>query len=170
MTHIGLLSDTHGFVHPRAAEFFSICSEIWHAGDIGNIATADALNAIKPLRAVHGNIDDALVRRVYPELQVFHCEKMKVLMTHIGGYPGRYNAEARKRIETEKPGLFISGHSHILKVQYDQKFKLLHINPGAAGHSGWHRVITFVRFVIDGDQVRDLVVFEAERNTSRFEG
>jgi hypothetical protein len=130
------------------------------------MATADALNAIKPLRAVYGNIDDAVVRRVYPEFQIFNCENVKVVMTHIGGYPGRYNPEARKVIEAEKPGLFISGHSHILKVQYDHKFRLLHINPGAAGHSGWHKVITFLRFVIDGDQIRDLEVFEAERKSN----
>lgn len=163
MTRIGLLSDTHGFIHPKAAEFFSSCDEIWHAGDIGNIETADILRNLKPFRAVHGNIDDTVVRQSFPENQLFICEKVKVFMTHIGGYPGRYNPAAKKVIETEKPGLFISGHSHILKVHYDTRHQLLHINPGAAGHSGWHKVITFVRFVIDGIHIRDMEVFEAER-------
>lgn len=167
MTKIGLLSDTHGFVHPRAAEFFSSCDEIWHAGDIGNISVADTLNIVKPLKAVHGNIDDAVVRQAFPSFLVFNCEEVKVVMTHIGGYPGRYNPEAKKVIESERPKLFISGHSHILKVQYDQKYRLLHINPGAAGHSGWHRVITLVRFVIDNDQIKDLEIFEAERKNNQ---
>ena len=170
MRRIGLLSDTHGFVHPRTAEFFGSCDEIWHAGDIGNIATADKLNAIKPLRAVHGNIDDALVRQTYPAVLSFNCEDVKVLITHIGGYPGHYHAEAKRAIESQKPQLFISGHSHILKVQFDQKYNLLHINPGAAGQSGWHKVITFVRFTINGNQITDLEVFEAERKISPTAG
>lgn len=166
MTRIGLLSDTHGFIHPRTAEFFSACHEIWHAGDIGNMETADTLGRIKPLKAVSGNIDDIVVRSSFPAFRVFTCEQVKVLMTHIGGYPGRYAAEARKMIEAEKPLLFISGHSHILKVQYDQKYGLLHINPGASGNSGWHKVITMVRFVIDGNKVKNLEVFEALRKQS----
>jgi len=163
MKRIGLLSDTHGFIHPKTAEFFSACDEIWHAGDIGNIETADKLNSLKPLKAVHGNIDDHIVRMSYPASLIFECENVKVFMTHIGGYPGRYNPAARTIIESEKPALFICGHSHILKVLFDRKHSLLHINPGAAGNSGWQQVITFVRFVIDNGQIKDLEIFEAER-------
>lgn len=163
MTRIGLLSDTHGFVNPRILEFFSICDEIWHAGDIGNVETAGKLSLLKPLKAVYGNIDGNDLRISYPKNQVYYCEQVKVVMTHIGGYPGRYEKEARLLIESEKPGLFITGHSHILKVMYDKKYELLHINPGAAGNSGLHHLITCVRFVIDGKDIRDLEVFEKKR-------
>lgn len=163
MLQIGLLSDTHGFVNPRIVEFFSSCHEIWHAGDIGNMDTADTLALLKPFKAVYGNIDGTQVRTSYPRNLVFNCEEIKVLMTHIGGYPGRYEKETRLLIEKEKPGLFISGHSHILKVMYDKKHSLLHINPGAAGNSGFHHVITCVRFIIDGDEIRNLEVFEKQR-------
>lgn len=163
MLRIGLLSDTHGYINPRILDFFSTCDEIWHAGDIGNIETADKLAAFKPLKAVYGNIDGTELRKSYPKNQVFNCEGVKVLMTHIGGYPERYEKDASKLIETEKPGLFICGHSHILKVLYDKKHELLHINPGAAGNSGFHHVITSVRFVIEGKDIRDLEVFEKQR-------
>jgi len=163
MLRIGLLSDTHGSVNPRILEFFSSCNEIWHAGDIGNTETADKLAAFKPFKAVYGNIDGTELRVSYPKNQVFFCEGIKVLMTHIGGYPGHYEKEARQLIESEKPGLFITGHSHILKVMYDKKHKLLHINPGAAGNSGFHHMITCVRFVIEGKDIRNLEVFEKER-------
>ncbi len=163
MPRIGLLSDTHGSIHPRLFEFFANCDEIWHAGDIGNIETADKLAAFKPLKAVYGNIDGTEIRKSYPKYQLFVCDQVKVLMTHIGGYPGRYEKEARQLIEDEKPGIFISGHSHILKVIYDKKYELLHINPGAAGNSGMHHMITCVRFVIDGKDIRDLEVFEKQR-------
>ena len=163
MAHIGLLSDTHGFINPRIIDFFSGCDEIWHAGDIGNIETADTLSALKPLRAVYGNIDGAEIRMSYPKFQVFTCEGVKVMMTHIGGYPGRYEKEARQMIESEKPGLYITGHSHILKVMYDKKYSLLHMNPGAAGNSGFHHVITCLRFTITGKDIRDLEVFEKQR-------
>lgn len=163
MRRIGLLSDTHGFINPRIIEFFSICDEIWHAGDIGNLETADKLATVKPFRAVYGNIDGTELRVSYPENQVFVCEGIKVFMTHIGGYPGRYEKEARQLIESEKPGLFITGHSHILKVMFDKKHNLLHINPGAAGSSGFHHVITCLRFVIDGKDIKDLEVFEIQR-------
>ena len=135
MLRIGLLSDTHGFINPRILDFFSNCDEIWHAGDIGNTDTADKLGALKPLRAVYGNIDGTQLRMSYPKNQVFFSEQVKVLMTHIGGYPGRYEKEARQLIESEKPGMFVCGHSHILKVMYDKKHELLHFNPGAAGNS-----------------------------------
>jgi len=146
MPIIGLLSDTHGYLHPKVTEFFAGCDEIWHAGDIGNVETATD------------------IRVSYPRYQLFSSGELKVLITHIGGYPGRYEPDVRQLIDKEHPGLFISGHSHILKVIYDQKNQLLHINPGAAGNSGMHRVITFVRFVIEGKNIRDLEIFEAERN------
>jgi putative phosphoesterase len=163
MKRIGLISDTHTYLHPGLFKSFKECDEIWHAGDIGNIETADKLAAFKPLRAVYGNIDSHQVRIVYPEFQIFKCEDVKVLMTHIGGYPGKYQPAVRELIIKEKPDLFISGHSHILKVMYDKKYKLLHINPGAAGKSGLHKVITFVRFTIDGKQIKDLEIVEFER-------
>jgi putative phosphoesterase len=163
MHRIGLLSDTHGSINPRILDFFSDCNEIWHAGDIGNIETVEKLAAFKPLKAVYGNIDGTEIRISYPKNQLFMCEEINVLMTHIGGYPGRYEKEARQLIESEKPGMFICGHSHILKVMYDKKYELLHINPGAAGSSGFHHVITCVRFVIDGKEVRNLEVFEKQR-------
>lgn len=163
MRRIGLLSDTHSSVNDRILDFFANCDEIWHAGDIGTIETADKLASIKLLRAVYGNIDGTELRKSYPKNLVFNCEEVKVLITHIGGYPGRYEKEARQLIEFEKPGLFISGHSHILKVIYDKKHELLHINPGAAGNSGFHNVITCVRFIIAGKEIRDLEVFEKQR-------
>jgi putative phosphoesterase len=163
MPRIGLLSDTHSFINPRILDFFSTCDEIWHAGDIGNLETADKLASFKPLIAVYGNIDGIELRSSYPLNQVFMCEKVKVLITHIGGYPGRYEKEARQLIEIEKPGLFICGHSHILKVIYDKKYELLHMNPGSAGNSGFHHVVTCLRFVIDGKDIRDLEVFEKQR-------
>jgi putative phosphoesterase len=163
MLRIGLLSDTHSFVNPRILEFFAGCDEIWHAGDIGNRETADRFSSYKPFKAVYGNIDGADVRVSFPKNQIFICEGIKVLMTHIGGYPGRYEKDARQLIETEKPGIFISGHSHILKVIYDKKHELLHINPGAAGNSGFHNIITCVRFVVDGKDIRDMEVFEKQR-------
>ena len=163
MHRIGLLSDTHGSINPRILDFFSACDEIWHAGDIGNLDTADKLAAFKPFKAVYGNIDGIELRTSYPLSQVFMCEKVKVMITHIGGYPGRYEKDAKKLIEIEKPGLFICGHSHILKVIYDKKYELLHMNPGAAGNSGFHHVVTCLRFVIDGKDIRDLEVFEKQR-------
>ncbi len=149
MTKIGLLSDTHGYLNPKCYEFFKDCDEIWHAGDIGNIQVADALYKFKPLKAVFGNIDGQDVRAVYKEYLVFRVEQVKVLMMHIGGYPGHYSKTARELISREKPDLFVAGHSHILKVMYDQKMGCLHINPGAAGKYGIHRSVTMIRFVID---------------------
>ncbi|RLB63216.1 MAG: YfcE family phosphodiesterase [Deltaproteobacteria bacterium] len=163
MKRIGLISETHGFIHPRVSDFFRECDEIWHAGDIGNIATADQLSKLKPFKAVYGNIDGSQLRISFPEHELFYCEEVKVLMIHIGGYPGRYNPKARKLIEDNKPKLFISGHSHILKVMPDKKHKLLHINPGAAGNSGLHKSITMVRFVIDKQEIKDLEVLDIKR-------
>jgi len=163
MKKIGLLSDTHGFLDDKIMDFFDACDEIWHAGDIGSLAVADKLNSIKPLKAVYGNIDGQEVRIVYPKIQSFQCEQVHVLMIHIGGYPGKYEKEVRTIIQNTGVDLFISGHSHILKVMYDKKNELLHINPGAAGKSGLHKHQTAVRFVIDGNNIKDLEVFEKKR-------
>jgi len=164
MKKIGLLSDTHGFIHPKVSDFFMSCDEIWHAGDVGNIETADKLAEIKLFKAVYGNIDGGKLRQTFKEFEIFQCENVKVLMIHIGGYPGRYTTVARKLIAEHKPKLFISGHSHILKVIPDPKYNLLHINPGSAGKQGLHKMITMVRFVIDGSDIKDLEVFETKRS------
>jgi putative phosphoesterase len=163
MKRIGIISDTHGYIHPSIFDFFSNCDEIWHAGDIGNYETAAGLAEFKTLRAVHGNIDGTEIRSSYPRVQLFLIEQVKVLMTHIGGYPGRYEKEAISLIRAEQPDIFISGHSHILKVMYDQKNHLLHINPGAAGKSGMHHLITFIRFIIDAKDIRELEICEIPR-------
>jgi putative phosphoesterase len=166
MKRIGLISDTHGYLHPGIFTFFRDCDEVWHAGDIGSLETIAGLAAFKPVRAVYGNIDGYPVRVSYPEVQSFFCEDVKVLMIHIGGYPGRYDKKVRQLIEKEKPGLFISGHSHILKVMHDDKYGLLHINPGAAGKYGLHGRITFARFIIDGNNIRDLEISENNRTSA----
>lgn len=160
MKRIGLLSDTHGYLDDRILNFMGECDEIWHAGDIGNIETANRLSSLKPFRAVCGNIDGPDLRQEYPLLLRFMCEEVDVLITHIGGYPGHYSPEIRKEIYTAAPKLFISGHSHILKVIYDNKFNLLHINPGAAGIQGFHQVRTLIRFSIDKEIIKDLEVIE----------
>jgi len=164
MKRIGLLSDTHGMLSPRIFKFFEPVDEIWHAGDIGNAETADRLSVFKPLRAVHGNIDDHVLRRMFPADWRFLCEEVDVLITHIGGYPGKYEARVRNLFNIKSPQLFICGHSHILKVIFDPKYNLLHVNPGAAGNKGIHRVCTAVRFVIDGKNIREMEVLEFERN------
>ncbi len=163
MVKIGLLSDTHSYLHPKIFEVFKNCDEIWHVGDIGDLKTIDRLIDFKPVRAVFGNIDNHLVRMSFSEVLAFTCEEVKVLMMHIGGYPARYSKKGRELIKHEKPQLFISGHSHILKVMYDQQNQLLHINPGAAGNNGLHKVVTMVRFVIDKKEIRDLEVIELPR-------
>jgi putative phosphoesterase len=163
MLHIGILSDTHGYLHPRVIEFFTRVDEIWHAGDMGDISVARQLMKLKPLRAVYGNIDGGDVRTEFPEVMIFQVEQVKVLMTHIGGYPGHYDPRARQMLEQEKPKLFVCGHSHILKVMYDQKYELLHINPGAAGKYGMHKSITAIRFVIEGENMRDLEVLDISK-------
>ena len=160
MKTIGLLSDTHGYLDDAVFTHFADCDEIWHAGDVGTIAQADTLAAFKPLRCVYGNIDGQDVRIVYPEHQFFEVEGVNVWMTHIGGYPGRYPAKIKETLLHFKPDLFICGHSHILKVMYDQKFKLLHLNPGAAGKHGWHKVRTLLKFTISDKKIANLVVIE----------
>jgi len=163
MFSAGILSDTHGFLHPRVLHFFEKVDEIWHAGDIGDLKTADRIMGIKPLVAVNGNIDGQELRLRYPKTVHFQREAVKVMMTHIGGYPGRYDPSVRRMIEEEKPGLFICGHSHILKVMHDKKHNLLHINPGAAGKYGFHVSLTAIRVVIDGDGFRDLEILDIPR-------
>ena len=163
MKKIGLLSDTHGWLNPAVFEFFKDCDEIWHVGDIGSTDVADSLSAFKPLRAVYGNIDDQRIRLMFPKINIFTIENVKVMMTHIGGYPGRYEPGIKELIIKEKPNIFISGHSHILKVMNDHDLHLLHINPGAAGNSGFHKVITMVRFQIDGSEIKNMELYEKKR-------
>jgi len=163
MKKIGLISDTHGTVSSKTLKFLESVDEIWHAGDIGTVELADELAKFKPLKAVYGNIDDHILRRMFPETLRFFAEEVDVLMTHIGGYPGRYESKVRQAISAKAPQLLICGHSHILKVIYDNKYRCLHINPGAAGNKGFHRTCTAIRFVIDGKEIRDLEVHEIER-------
>jgi putative phosphoesterase len=160
MMRIGLISDTHSFLDDAVFKHFDKCDEIWHAGDFGTLELADKLNFFKPLRGVYGNIDGADLRLVYPESIRFYCEEMSVFMTHIGGYPGRYDARIRAEIHNNPPSIFISGHSHILKVMYDKKIGTLHLNPGAAGKHGWHKVRTLIRFNITENKIHDLEVIE----------
>lgn len=168
MKRIGILSDTHGALPERFEDFFADVDEIWHAGDIGSTEVINRLEAYKPLRAVSGNIDDAAIRQKFPEILIFNCESMKVLLTHIGGYLGKYDARARQLIISEKPALFVCGHSHILKVIYDKKYNLLHINPGAAGNSGLHKQITMIRCEVDSDRVVNLEVFDKPRGNPTY--
>jgi putative phosphoesterase len=163
MTRIGLLSDTHGYLDDSVFKHFENCDEIWHAGDFGNIELADKLAAFKPLRGVYGNIDGKDVRIVYPEHLRFQCENVDVWMTHIGGYPDKYNPAIRREIYTKPPKLFICGHSHILKVIYDKKINCLHLNPGAAGKQGWHKVRTMLRFCISGEKIHTLEAIELQK-------
>lgn len=160
MKRIGLISDTHHYLDDAVFKHFENCDEIWHAGDFGTIALAEKLAAFKPLRGVYGNIDGQDVRSVYPEKLRWTCEGINILMMHIGGYPPRYNPKSSKELRSQPTSLFISGHSHILKVIYDEKLKCLHMNPGAAGKQGWHTVRTLIRFVIDENNMRDCEVIE----------
>jgi putative phosphoesterase len=163
MVKIGLLSDTHGYLDPRLLEYFRDCDEIWHAGDIGNIKVSEELSKFKPFKAVWGNIDGQDIRQIYPENLRFKSEGLEVWIKHIGGYPDKYDRSVRNDIIASPPGLFISGHSHILKVMYDKKLNLLHINPGAAGKVGLHSKRTAVRFTIDDNKVKDMEVIELGR-------
>lgn len=160
MTRILLLSDTHGHIDDRILNYVLEADEVWHAGDVGSFEVTDRIQELKPLRAVHGNIDDMRIQREFPEDLRFNCEEVSVWMTHIGGYPGRYNKRVRERLQHEPPKLFICGHSHILKVMPDKKLGLLHMNPGACGKRGMHSVRTMLRFVIDKAEIRDLEVIE----------
>jgi putative phosphoesterase len=160
MVRIGLLSDTHSFLDPKVFEHFEECDEVWHAGDFGSMELIDQLKDFKPLRGVYGNIDNHKIRSEYPENLIFEIEGLKVFMTHIGGYPGRYQSRIKPLLYQHKPKLFISGHSHILKVLPDKDLGLLHINPGACGNSGWHKVKTLVRFSISAGKIDNLQVIE----------
>jgi putative phosphoesterase len=163
MVKIGLLSDTHGYLDDAVFKHFENCDEIWHAGDFGTIELADKLAAFKPLRGVYGNIDGKELRLDYPEHLRFKCEEVDVWMTHIGGYPGKYNPSIRQEIYTNPPKLFICGHSHILKVIYDKKISCLHLNPGAAGKQGWHKLRTMLRFCISEEKIHTLEAIELQK-------
>ena len=160
MKRIGLLSDTHSWWDDKYLIHFADCDEIWHAGDIGSELVIKQLESHCPVRAVHGNIDGQEIRRRYSEMLRFKVEECNVVMTHIGGYPGKYSPTVRSIIYKERPQLFIAGHSHILKVMYDDIVGCLHINPGAAGRQGWQQVRTLVKFVIDGKEIKELEIIE----------
>jgi len=163
MKKILLLSDTHGFFDDWMAQHINESDEVWHAGDVGTPLVVDQIQALKPLRCVYGNIDGAAIRGAWPLDSSFECQGLKVWMTHIGGYPGRYESRVNQLWLQHNPGLFISGHSHILKVIWDKKKNCLHINPGACGLSGFHQKRTMLRFVVEHGAVRDLVVIEKEK-------
>jgi len=163
MKKILLLSDTHSYIDDTILKHAANADEIWHAGDIGDLSVTDALQKIKPLRAVYGNIDDDKARMEFPLHNRFMCEGVDVWITHIGGYPGKYNPAVKAEMEKNPPKLFICGHSHILKVMFDKKYNLLHMNPGAAGTHGFHLVRTMLRFVIDGDKIKDLEIIETPK-------
>lgn len=158
MKRIGIISDTHGHWDDKYLHYFESCDEIWHAGDIGTTEVADRLAAFRTFRAVCGNCDGGDLRLMYRDIARFNCEDVDVLMKHIGGYPGNYDHSIRAKIYASPPKLFISGHSHILKIQYDKTLGLLHINPGAAGLQGWHKERTLVRLTIDGSKFSDCEV------------
>ena len=158
MTRIGLLSDTHNFLDESIFSHFENCDEIWHAGDFGNDDLAEKLRKFRTVRGVYGNIDGRDIRSTYPEDLHFLCEKVNVFIKHIGGYPGKYAPGVKDQIINNKVKLFISGHSHILKIIYDEKLGCLHMNPGAAGKQGWHKQRTAIRFCIDGDNMKDCEV------------
>lgn len=160
MKRIGLMSDTHGYVDPKVYKYFKDVDEIWHAGDVGSMAVIEELEAFKPTRGVYGNIDDHVIRATWPKVNVFDCEGMSVLMTHIAGKPYRYNKEAYAEIQAHKPQIFVCGHSHILLVQFDENIQALWLNPGACGYKGFHKVKTLLRFTINNGQVKDMEAIE----------
>lgn len=160
MTRIGLISDSHGFLDEKVFDYFENCNEIWHAGDFGNIELANELSAFKSLKGVYGNIDGQDIRSVFPEQMVFMCEKVKIMMRHIGGSPPNYNSETRKELIKHIPQLFICGHSHILKIMFDKNINCLYMNPGAAGKQGWQKIRTIIRFTIDGPDIKNCEVIE----------
>jgi hypothetical protein len=164
MTKILLLSDTHSHIDEAILKYVNQADEVWHAGDIGNLIVTDKIKKIKPLRAVYGNIDDNKARMEFGLHNRFTCEGVDVWITHIGGYPNKYNPNIREALEQNPPKLFICGHSHILKVMFDKKLNLLHMNPGAAGIYGIHTVRTMLRFIIDGDKIKDLEIVELGAN------
>lgn len=160
MKQILLISDTHSHLDPALIKHIEAADEVWHAGDIGNTEVTDNIKKIKPLRAVYGNIDDAGARKEFSKNLIFECEGVKVFITHICGQPTNYLKEVKDILVSEKPKLFICGHSHILKVMYQQKYELLHMNPGACGIHGFHQMKTALRFVIDQGEIKDLAIIE----------
>ncbi len=160
MKKILLLSDTHGYIDDQILKFVKQADEVWHAGDIGNLEVTDTINKLKPLRAVYGNIDDKDARLQFPLDNKFRVEDVTVWMTHIGGYPNRYNSRIKDELKNIKPKIFISGHSHILKVQYDKKLGLLHLNPGAAGKHGFHKIRTMLRFDLESGEIKNMEIIE----------
>ena len=165
MKKILLLSDTHSHIDETILKYVALADEVWHAGDIGDLAVTDVIKKIKPLRCVYGNIDDAKARLEFPLHNRFMCEGVDVWITHIGGYPGKYNPKVKAEMELNPPKLFICGHSHILKVIFDKKYNVMHMNPGAAGKSGFHQVRTMLRFTIDGDKMKDMEIIEMEKRS-----
>lgn len=163
MKKILLLSDTHSHIDDTIMKYVAQADEVWHAGDIGDLLVTNTLKKMKPLRAVYGNIDDDKARLEFPLNNRFLCEGVDVWITHIGGYPGKYNPKIKSELENNPPQLFICGHSHILKVMFDKKNNFLHMNPGACGKSGFHQVRTMLRFVIDGDKIKELEIIEIEK-------
>ncbi len=163
MKKILLLSDTHGYIDNKILKYCLSVDEVWHAGDIGNIKIIDKIKEIKPLRGVYGNIDNQEIRNEFPKDNKFNCEDIKVWITHIGGYPGRYSKRVSEILKSEKIDLFICGHSHILKVIYDKNYNFLHVNPGAIGKHGFHIKRTMIRLVIDGKKIEKLEVVEFNR-------
>ncbi len=167
MTKIGLISDTHSFIDEAIIDYLKDCDEVWHAGDFGSIELVEDLkkgllknNNKVLIKGVYGNIDSSEIRQVFPEKIIFDCEQVRIMIQHIGGYPGRYSVGVKKEIIDNKIKLFISGHSHILKIMYDDKLGCLHMNPGAAGKHGWHKTRTIIRFVIDKNDIKDCEVIE----------
>lgn len=160
MTKIGLIADTHGYLDEAVFKYFKECDEVWHAGDFGNTELVKQLQDFKPLKGVYGNIDGHEIRAEYPEKLRWYCEGVEVMMIHIGGYPGRYAPAVKQELLANPPKLFITGHSHILKVIYDDKLKCLHMNPGAAGKHGWHKMRTIIRFAIDDTRITNCEVIE----------
>ena len=160
MKKILLLSDTHSFIDAQILKFVKQADEVWHAGDIGNLSVTDAIKDLKPLRAVYGNIDDKDARAEFPLDNKFELENVTVWMTHIGGYPNKYNQRIRDEIQQKPPKIFIAGHSHILKVQFDKKLNLLHLNPGAAGNHGFHKIRTMLRFCLENGEIKNLEIIE----------
>lgn len=160
MKKILLLSDTHSYIDDQILKFVKQADEVWHAGDIGDLNVTDTLQKLKPLRAVYGNIDNNEARAEFPLDNRFTVEGVTVWLTHIGGYPNKYNQRVRESLKQNTPKLFICGHSHILKVQFDKKLNLLHINPGAAGKHGFHKVRTMIRFELDASEIKNMEVIE----------
>ncbi|MFD0963051.1 metallophosphoesterase family protein [Pseudofulvibacter geojedonensis] len=163
MTKVLLLSDTHSYIDDQILKYVKQVDEVWHAGDIGDLKVTDTLKKHNKLRAVYGNIDNDKARLEFPLNNRFFCEKVDVWITHIGGYPGKYNKLIRDEIKNNPPKIFICGHSHILKVQYDKTLQLLHLNPGAAGKHGFHQVRTMLRFEIDGNDIKNMEIIELEQ-------